>query len=175
MKRRQTSLPHQWLIADERLGEELWTALRSLPRGSGVLVLYRDMPKAQRARLLAGLRRLGRVRGLTIADECSGQAARIHDVRELRTAGLRRVRLLFLSPLYPTRSHPDWEPIPRMRAAALARLARALVVALGGMNPRRFRRLDGLGFHGWAGIDAWTRRLRSQNPAVNGHFRVFRR
>jgi thiamine monophosphate synthase len=31
------------------------------------------------------------------------------------------------------------------------------VVALGGMNPRRFRRLKALGAYGWAAIDALTR------------------
>jgi hypothetical protein len=41
-----------------------------------------------------------------------------------------------------------------MRFAALARLARCPVIALGGMNPARFRRLRPLGAYGWAAIDA---------------------
>jgi thiamine-phosphate pyrophosphorylase len=154
MKRRQT-VPRTWLVADERLGADLWTAIRKLPPGSGLLLLYREMPKGKRARLKAKLRRVAAARRLTIADELAGEAARVHDSREIRAAGLRRVPLLFLSPLFETRSHPDWRPLPRMRAAALARLAKAPVLALGGMTAQRFARVSQLGFQGWAGIDAF--------------------
>ena len=83
----------------------------------------------------------------------------MHNAREVREAGLARVPLLFLSPMNRTRSHPGWVPLPRMRAAALLRLAKAPVIALGGMDERRFAEVRRLGFDGWAGIDAW--RLRS--------------
>jgi thiamine-phosphate pyrophosphorylase len=156
MKRRHP-LPSRWLVADERAGDELWPVLESLPRGSGVLVLYRDLPKRQRAALLSKLRRFARHRGLAIADELAGDAARVHDPVELRQALLRGTPLLFLSPMFQTRSHPEWKPMARMRAAAMARLARVPVVALGGMNETRFRRVERLGFQGWAGIDAWIR------------------
>jgi thiamine-phosphate pyrophosphorylase len=66
-----------------------------------------------------------------------------------------RVPLILLSPIHSTRSHPDWRPIPRMRAAAYARLAGRRLIALGGMDERRFERIERLGFVGWAGIDAW--------------------
>jgi thiamine-phosphate pyrophosphorylase len=42
-----------------------------------------------------------------------------------------------------------------MRAAALARLGGRNLLALGGMNARRFRRIERLGFYGWAAIDAF--------------------
>jgi thiamine-phosphate pyrophosphorylase len=156
MKRRQT-LPRQWLIADDRLGSQLWPAVRALPRGSGILFLYRGMARPERARLLAALRRAARARGLLLLDEAAGEAARVHNARELRKALLGRAPLLFLSPMFPTRSHPQWAAMPPMRAAALVRLANRPVVALGGMNGRRFRRVQRLGFSGWAGIDAWIR------------------
>lgn len=153
MKARQTT--RQWLIADERLGGELLSAVRELPRGSGVLVLYRDLAKGRRARLLSQLIRLARSRGLVIADELGGEAARVHDLPELRRALQRRVPMILLSPMRPTRSHPDWEPIGRMRAAALTRLAGRRLYALGGMDEAEFRRIERLGFQGWAGIDAF--------------------
>lgn len=156
MKRRQT-LPRQWLVADGRVGENLYRAVRSLPRGSGILFLYRGLRRGERARLLAKLRRLATPRGVLIIDEATGGGARVHDRNELRQAGLCDVPLIFLSPLFPTRSHPEWKRIPLMRAAALVRLAKAPVIALGGMDERRFRRIRGLGFSGWAGIDAWMR------------------
>ena len=157
MNRRQSSIPRQWLVADGRLGEALWRALRRLPRGSGVLILYRELPDRERARLIAKLRRTAGTRGLILADEANGEAARIHDVRELRRAGLAGRPLIFLSPMFETRSHPGCAPQPRMRAATLIRLAKAPVIALGGMDASRFRRVARLGLQGWAGIDAWIR------------------
>jgi thiamine-phosphate pyrophosphorylase len=41
-----------------------------------------------------------------------------------------------------------------VRFGMLARRAHARVIALGGMNAHRFRRLAPLGAYGWAGIDA---------------------
>ena len=147
MKPRQ-SVPHQWLIADERLGSGLWPALGKLPRGSGVLVLRRlDAIEQRRLRYAANLR------GLQVVDRAC--AARVHNLRELRDARLRRSPLILISPIHWTRSHPDWRPLPRMRAAALARLASRQAVALGGMNAQRYAKIARLGFIGWAGIDAF--------------------
>jgi thiamine-phosphate pyrophosphorylase len=151
MKRRQ-SLPEQWLILDSGLAE---AAVRRLPPGSGVLVLG-DL----RAGSWRRLRALARGRGLTVVRE-GRPASRVHNVRELRRALLRRTPLVLLSPLFPTRSHPEWAPIPPMRAAALARLGKRRLLALGGMDARKFARVRGLGFQGWAGISAWSPSLRA--------------
>ena len=147
MKRRQTSLPTAWLIVDRPVDADLAKRIRRLPRGSGVLVLGRAHPSLRRA-----------ARGMAIIEEGRRQAARAHDVVELRRALLDRTPLVLLSPIYPTASHPDWRPMPRMRAAALARLANRRLIALGGMNARRFARIAPLGFAGWAGISAWSAR-----------------
>lgn len=145
MHRRQTA-PKQWLIvrgADDREG---LAAARRLRSGSGVLLLGR-IPTRDMRRL--------RLRGLTIVQERPRIAARVHNVDELRRALLAGTPFILLSPLYPTASHPDWKPIPRMRAAAMARLAGRRLVALGGMDARKFARVKGLGFQGWAGISAF--------------------
>jgi thiamine-phosphate pyrophosphorylase len=152
MKRRQT-MPRQWLIADHRLGEQLWPIARRLPTGAGVLILYQDLGRGERARVFRRLRRLPR--RLAIADEAIGGAVRVHNLRELRRALLARTPMILLSPLYHTPSHPDWLPLQRMRAAALARLAGRNVIALGGMDARRFSRIERLGFQAWAGISAF--------------------
>ncbi len=166
MKRRQTRVPRRWLIADERIGGELWPTVRRLPPGSGVLVLYRGTAADKRARLLARLRRVGAGRRLVVADEVAGDAARVHDAREIRDARLKQTPLLLLSPMFETRSHPEWKPLARMRAAALLRLAKVPVIALGGMNEQRYATVRGLGFAGWAGIDAWLlRSLKSRGRA----------
>jgi thiamine-phosphate pyrophosphorylase len=73
----------------------------------------------------------------------------------LRQALLRRTPLILLSPVYPTRSHPEWAALPRMRAASLARLAGRRLIALGGMDAKRYAGIKPLGFRGWAGISAF--------------------
>jgi thiamine-phosphate pyrophosphorylase len=105
--------------------------------------------------VVRGLRLLARERKLEIVIEGPRSARRVHNVRELRAAMLQRTPLILLSPLYPTISHPDWQPLPRMRAAALARLGGRTLLALGGMDARRFARIRKLGFRGWAGITAF--------------------
>jgi thiamine-phosphate pyrophosphorylase len=145
MRRRQT-VPHQWLIirdAEDRVG--LATA-RRLPRGSGVLLLE-PLPAREMRRL--------RLRGLTFVEEQRGSAARVHNLRELRRALTDHTPLILVSPVYATGSHPEWKPISRMRAAALARLGRRKLFALGGMDARKFARIRPLGFQGWAGISAF--------------------
>jgi thiamine-phosphate pyrophosphorylase len=151
MTRRQT-VPQQWAIVDRSADAALWTALRRLPIGSGVLLLTELRPTERRR-----LRQLSKLRRLQVLERAA--TARVHGNRELREALLRRASLVLISPLYPTRSHPDWMPLPRMRAATLARLAGRKAIALGGMDRHRFRRVQRLGFAGWAGIDAWRLRM----------------
>ena len=146
MSRRQ-SIPDQWLIVG--VGAPIEAAKR-LPRGSGLLLL-RPPPASDMRRL----RNLVRQRQLLLVVEGRRAAVRVHDSRELRQALLARSRLILLSPLFPTSSHPDRRPIPRMRAAALARLGGRSLVALGGMNKKRYAKIALLGFVGWAGISAW--------------------
>jgi len=153
MSRRQT-IPRQWLIVTDPSGAAS-AAVRKLPRASGILLILTNISPRDRERLLRRLRQLAPSRSLTIVDELAGDAVRVHGLRELRRALHRRVPLILLSPMYPTQSHPNWSPLPRMRAAALARLAGRRLVALGGMNERRFAQVRALGFQAWAGISAF--------------------
>lgn len=79
-----------------------------------------------------------------------------HDAREVARANAIGADLLFISPVFPTRSHPGARTLGPLGFARLARLARAPVIALGGMTARRFARVRPLGAHGWAAIDALT-------------------
>lgn len=156
MKRRQTNLPRQWLITDERLGQEMFEIILRLPIASGVLVRHHHLRPGERAKLLRTIRRAGRARKLTVVEE-GRRTARVHNAREMRRANLAGARVVLLSPLFATRSHAGWRRLPRMRVAALMRLAKTPVIALGGMDERRFRSVRKLGFAGWAGIDAWLK------------------
>ena len=157
MTHRQTANPTEWMILDERLGSELCKFVRKLPRRSGVLLLRYDLLERERRKLLSHLSWIAKAKRLTIIDEKSRGAARVHDSKELLHALTRRRQLILLSPIFPTRTHPNWMPLPRMRAATFARLAHRKAIALGGMDRRRFRIVQKLGFAGWAGIDAWIR------------------
>ena len=147
--RRGQRVPRQWLIVTRDHGG-LLDAARRLGGGSGVLLLAPvSAARMRKLRLVAAQR------GLAIVQENRGKAARVHNVRELRVALLRRTPLILLSPIHNTPSHPDWPPIPRMRAAALGRLGGRRLIALGGMDARKFAQIERLGFQGWAGISAF--------------------
>lgn len=171
-----TIWPTKWLMTDERMGAGLWTAIRALPRGSGVVFRhYRTEPAARRA-IFAKLVPIARRKGLLLmraGPEIGTGEAGIHGDLQVRRPCLRSgaahsrreavaakragATLLFVSPVFPTRSHPGAPALGPSRAAAIGRGLGLTLIALGGMNARRFARLRGLGFHGWAAIDAWSR------------------
>jgi thiamine-phosphate pyrophosphorylase len=172
MHRRQP-LPRRWLLTDERQGEALWKALERLPRGSGIVfrhygldvkgrtgLLQRVLKVAQHRRLLvvvAGEARL-RADGVHgVSGPRAGRAIRTasaHCLKEIRAAERAGIDLLFVSPVFATRSHPGARTLGRRGFAALARRTKLPVIALGGMNDRRARTL--IGAYGWGGIDAWS-------------------
>lgn len=178
MRRRQP-VPTLWLMTDERLGERLEAALRRLPRGSGVVFRHHATAPEARRRLYEQVRRIARRRRLVLvlagparlargwrADGWHGRqghrthglirTAPAHDGLELRAAIRAGADAVFLSPVFPTRSHPDAPGLGPVRFGLLAGKAEG-IVALGGMDAQRFRRVRPLGAAGWAAIDALTR------------------
>ena len=162
--------PVRWLMTDERMGDGLWNALRRLPPGSGVVFRHDGLPAAERLALFLRVRRVARARRLVVVSagkllpgaagvhRARGQGLRTspaHDRREAIAAKRARAALVFVSPVFPTRSHPGAAVLGPMPAARVARGLAMTVVALGGMDERRWRRVKRLGFDGWAGIDAW--------------------
>lgn len=162
-------LPRLWLMTDERQGEGLWGALARLPRGGGVVFRHYSLPQPERRALFAAVRGVARERGLvllsarTLLPGAAGvhngrgpglNTASAHSLGEIHRAERRGADLVFLSPAFPTRSHPEAPTLGRHRFASLARRTQLPVVALGGMNEARFRTLRGA--YGWAGIDAWS-------------------
>ena len=147
---RSQSNPRQWLIIDSVVDSKTRQKLRRLAVNSGVLLLRK--PNSSELRYL---RSVVSLRRLSVVLEGRRTATRVHDIRELRQSLLGRTPLILLSPMYQTRSHPDWKPLPRMRAAAFSRLASRRLIALGGMDARRYAKVAPLGFIGWAGISAF--------------------
>ena len=171
MHRRQP-LPRLWLMTDERQGEGLWQALERLPRGSGIVFRHYGLPPAARKALFRRVEAVARRRRflvLAAGAQTMGtfgahgrrpkQTGRllsspVHHLREIRAAERAGADLLFLSPVFSTRSHPGARVLGRLRFTLLARQTRLPVIALGGMNERRARGLRSA--YGWAAIDAWT-------------------
>lgn len=168
--------PLLWLFTDERLGDGLWRALRALPPRSGVVFRHYSLGRGGRIALFRQVRCRAQARRLVVlsargllpgADGVHGPGAGSGQGRGLRTwpahdrrqamAGTRAgAGAVFVSPVFPTRSHPGAAALGPVRAARVARGLEVQVMALGGMDARRFRRLRGRGFDGWAGIDAWS-------------------
>ncbi len=174
-------------MTDERIDwATLLAAADRLPRGQGGIVFrhYRT-PAGERRALFARLTAIARRRRLLLllggdarqaaawkADGWHGRSgqqryagrpmihsAPAHDRKEIRAAHGSGADLVFLSPLFPTRSHPGARALGRVRFAALARAAAMPVIALGGVGKHHRRGLKALGASGWAAIDGLSRQV----------------
>lgn len=168
MRPRHPSIPRLWLMTDPRMGEDLWRALERLPRGSGVVFRHYDLAPSGRRALFARIRRVAGRKSLVLIragapagrgeSGVHGQRGRglvtrsAHSRREAIAAIREGADLLFVSPVFATRSHPDAKPLGPLRFRSMVRGLGVPIVALGGLNSRR---ADRLGAYGWAGIDAW--------------------
>jgi thiamine-phosphate pyrophosphorylase len=166
-------LPRLWLMTDERQGDGLFDAIARLPQGAGIVfrhyrleeVARRDLFGRVKAAapgpvLLAGPAERAKAWG---ADGSHGRgrgaglrSAPVHNYTEIRAAERNGAAFLFLSPAFATNSHPEARPLGLARFAWLARRTALPVIALGGMNAARGRRLASFGAYGWGGIDAWA-------------------
>lgn len=161
-------------MTDERLGDDLWTALERLPRGGGVIFRHYSLPMGERRTLFAQIARIARRRGLILvragATRLGGEQGAhgrslkqgrglrtwpAHNLREVIAGRRAGADVILVSPVFTTRSHAAQRPLGVMQAAQLAQAARGKAIALGGMNPSSFRRLGAAGFIGWAAIDGW--------------------
>lgn len=163
MSRRHPPFPKIWLMTDPRFGDRLLAAIQRLPVHSGVVFRHYQLAVDERRMLLAEVRRVCARRGhkLLVAGRDHGRhkganSAPVHNVFELKEAKRLGIGLLFVSPVYATRSHPHARPLGVKQFSQLAALARpAKVIALGGMTRNRARALNTRVAHGWAAIDAF--------------------
>ena len=185
---RRHPLPQQWLFSDERLRVGVARLAATLPPGRGIVLRHDSLASGTRWRLLRRLMRVARARGLTVLIAGTPDMARrwgadgvhlrqhdarraaqahrlglivtmpVHDAREARRVRRAEADGVFISPLYPTRSHVGAPALGPAAWLRLARLAGGQPIALGGMAPARARRLSrqASGLQpGWAAIDAW--------------------
>ncbi len=181
MPARQT-LPHLWLISDVRNDAGLEDSLRNLPPGSGFIFRHYHLPPAERMARFRRLARIARARGGVIilagrvlkgaewgANGAYGavrslqprrgqlRLATVHNLREIGEANRLGADAVLLSPVFPTRSHPGGATLGPLRFRLLAQRAKVPVIALGGMDPRKAKRLQ---WECWAAIDGLSRVFR---------------
>jgi thiamine-phosphate pyrophosphorylase len=167
-------------MTDERMDEWLWEAIERLPiEHGGIVFRHYATPPDARQKLARRIADICRRRNLALAVARDAELARmvgadlvhnpveppadlpfsrsVHSVEEAETAKSEGASLLFVSPVFATRSHPGRKPLDRRLALRIARSAGVPAIALGGMDPIKFARLEREGFYGWAGIDAWMR------------------
>ena len=180
MTSRQRPWPRQWLMTDERMGEHLWEALDRLPtKHAGIVFRHYRTPREIRALLAGRIADISHRRNLALAIAADCELARtlgadlvhnpsgppvglpfsraVHSLEDAEAAKAEGASLVFVSPVYPTNSHPGRRALYRPLAVRIARAAGVPAVALGGMDAFKSARLEREGFHGWAGIDAWLK------------------
>jgi thiamine-phosphate pyrophosphorylase len=168
-------IPVLWLFTDTRRLPDPLPAAALLPRGiAGVVLRHDDHPR--RAAIGRDLARICRARRLTLVVAGDPRLAAslgvgmhlrggrwpsplrprglttssAHNAADLRRAERAGATLAFLSPAFPTASHPGEPALGAARWARLARAARLPVAALGGIDgasvgrlPARFCRAVG--------------------------------
>lgn len=178
--RRGNTLPGLWVFTDARRLADPRPAVARLPIGlAGVVLrhdgepgraaLARDLARICRARRLAlvvaGDTRLALALGAGVHLRAGRWPGVLRQRRRLNTssahnrADLVRARragaqLAFLSPVFPTLSHPGAATLGPTRWARLARAAHVPVGALGGVDGARIRRLPRRICHAVGGIGA---------------------
>ena len=165
-QRHRQQLPSLWLMTDERMGDALLPSIERLPTGSGIIFRHYSLTPAARSVLLGRIRRIARARRLTVLSggrrgehgrHFGALTAPVHSLRERIAAERRGARLIFVSAVFPTASHPGARPLGRVRFGLLIRGSRIPVIALGGMTRKNARSLSGLGIYGWAAISGLMR------------------
>lgn len=171
-------LPALFAFTDPERTPDPMALAHSLPRGAGLVLRTFGQPRLEA--LAFDLATLSHERGLTflvaadpdLAERCGAhgvhwpqvrlhqaarrrfaiQSASAHDPGAVRRAcGL--VDLVFVSPVFASRSPSAGRPLGPFRLAAYARRSPLPIYALGGVTARTASRLQGLGVGGLAAID----------------------
>lgn len=166
-------LPDLWLLSDRRNDAGLEAALHRLPPRSGFVFRHYHCDAGERRARFAALAEIARQRDhvvvLAAAPELAlawgadghygtpgqGKSAELHlatahDADEMAAANAAGAAGVFLSPVFPTVSHPDAKTLGSAGFHALARQSAIPVIALGGMTAAR---AQDLGWPRWGAID----------------------
>ena len=160
------TLPLRWLLSDARNDARLVDALGRLPTGSAFVYRHYHLSFAQRRARFDVLAAVARAHGhlvILAGDEDWGadghyashtrhglRLLAAHDGPELQRAIRSGADAVFLSPVFPTASHPGSATLGIHGFHVLAQQASLPVIALGGMTEASARALD---WPRWGAID----------------------
>jgi thiamine-phosphate pyrophosphorylase len=162
------ALPLIWLLSDARNDAGLEAALRALPERSGFVFRHYHLDPSERRRRFEELAAIARECGHVVVLSGEGdwgadghygapgclrgglRLATAHDGEEIEAAIEAKADGIFLSPVFPTASHPNGVTLGAMGFSVLAQRSPVPVIALGGMNAERARELN---WPRWGGID----------------------
>ena len=169
------SLPDLWLLSDARNDAALKAALKALPRGSGFVFRHYHLEGEERRRTFLSLKLIARFFEHRVilsdtptkarewgADGVYGNVQRLgpksellrlataHNGDEIQLANKAGVDGIFLSPVFPTHSHPDDATLGVMGFNVLVQQSLLPVIALGGMTEDNAKRLS---WPRWGAID----------------------
>ncbi|PIW54316.1 MAG: thiamine phosphate synthase [Sphingomonadales bacterium CG12_big_fil_rev_8_21_14_0_65_65_10] len=165
-------LPLLWLLSDARNDARLEDALARLPAGSGFVFRHYHLDDSARLDRFRTLARAAKARAHLVivargderfagADGTYGSPfaeawrtglflATAHNADEIEAAETAGAGGIFLSPVFPSRSHPDGATLGSVGFNLLAQHTALPVIALGGMTPER---AGELGWPRWGAID----------------------
>ena len=169
------TLPNLWLLSDARNDEGLDEALARLPRSSAFVFRHYHLDESERRTRFDALKDTARRHNhVTIlsaspatakdwgADGVYGPAEKLgtdpallrlaaaHSLAEIRAAEAANADGIFLSPVFPTRSHPGAGTLGKDAFLRLMEQTALPIIALGGMNAERALEL---GQARWGAID----------------------
>ncbi len=180
-------LPRQWIFTDEKRLESAYDLPYVLPPNTGVVFRhYGSLDRSYWANSFARICKARGLVFLVARDWRLAQAvgadgihlpeymvarpgewrraspqwivtAAAHSLEAVERARDAGVDGIFISPVFPTRSHTGQRALGIYGAVQLARAFPGPCMALGGMTEDRFKSLKSLGFHGWGAIGAWLR------------------
>lgn len=153
------TLPLLWLLSDARNDAGLEDGLAALPRGSGFVYRHYHLEEHERRERYESLASIARSNAhMVILSRANGWGedgtygtqrlsdgmwlATAHDGDEIIRAVREGADGIFLSPVFPTASHPGAAHLGVHGFHVLAQQSPLPVIALGGMNHERATELD---------------------------------
>lgn len=181
LEKRDIAMPSLWLFTDARTDHSLEEDIANLPKGAGIIFRHYHLPLATRKMLFTWLKQKFARAGLLFiwsGDACVARQlgadgvyglpnslcqntsiapamlrlAAVHNMAEIAAANRLAADMVFLSPVFPTRSHQGANVLGVMRFAILARHAAMPVCALGGVTYGKCQLIAPFSY-GWGAID----------------------
>ena len=178
-KGRRVNIPFLWIVTDEQRAPDPTKIIEKFPKNQNIGIIFRHYKSKYRRDIAEELSKLCRLRNylffvaedLNLATKVNASGVHLprwskpkrinrrfltsttlHSKNEIRNVISSKPSIVFVSPVYSTKSHPEKPPLGPIRAALLAKQIQfgSLSIALGGITLYDAKRLRSLGFFGIA-------------------------